>query len=228
MQLPEGEVERLTDDPADDFAPAWSPDGAEIAFHSFRTGNRDLFVMPARGGGAQPVTTGPGQDRFPHWSPDGRRIAFERDSSPNMAFVVERGESGGWGKPRPLGPLGRDFAADWSADSRHIFTAVHGFIREVSVPGGQVRVVYHARNLAADPIPAGVRLMDHDSTIVFKTENMNGSFWSIPVLGGIPRQLVRFDVAGHDSFRSDFDISGDRIYFIMANHQSDLFMAELH
>jgi hypothetical protein len=94
------------------------------------------------------------------------------------------------------------------------------------VPDGQVRIVYSAKSWA-DPIPTGVELIDRDRTIVFKAENKNGTFWSIPVTGGTPRQLVRFDVPGRDSFRSDFDIRGDRIYFIMANHQSDLFMAQL-
>jgi eukaryotic-like serine/threonine-protein kinase len=227
MPLPVGEVERLTDDPADDFAPAWSPDGREIAFHSFRNGTRDLFVMPAAGGPAQPITFGSGHDRFPHWSPDGHRIAFFRDSIPNGMYLVERGESGRWGKPHQLGTLGEDLAAAWSPDGRRIFIDVPGAIQEVSVPEGEVRFVYRPRNPETDPRPAGVMLTDNGRTIVFKAENKRG-FWSIPVSGGTPRQLVRFDVPGRDSFRSDFDISGNRIYFIMANHQSDLFMAELH
>ena len=226
MPLPQGEVERLTDNPADDFAPAWSSDGTEIAFHSLRTGTRDLFVMPAAGGRAQQITRGPGQDRFPHWSPDGRRIAFLRDSIPNVMYLIERGESGKWGKPRQLGWLGEDLAAAWAPDGHHIFTDVRGSIQEVSVPEGEIRVVYRPRTPATDPSPAGVMLMDEGRTIVFKAESKMG-FWSIPISGGTPRQLVRFDVPGRDSFRSDFDISGNRIYFIMANHQSDLYMAEL-
>ena len=226
MPLPRGEVERLTDDPADDFAPGWSPDGREIAFHSFRSGSRDLFVIPSGGGPARQVTRGSGQDRFAHWSPDGRRIAFERDSTPNLLYLVEHETSGRWGKPRRVGVLGVNFAGDWSADGRHIYVAVQGSLREISIPDGRVRVVYRPGN-GAQPRPLAVKLTDHDRTIVFKTENINGSFWSIPVAGGTPRQLVRFDVPGRDSFRADFDISGDRIYFVMANHQSDVFMAEL-
>jgi len=228
IPLPQGEVERLTNDPEDQFSPAWSPDGAEIAFHGMRNGSRDLFVMPNGGGPTRQITSGPDQDLFPHWSPDGRRIAFARGGSPNRLYVVDRDEVGNWGRPYFLGLLDRNLSGAWSADGRHIFVAVHGIIQAISVPGRQIRKIYQARNPASDPIPVGVQLIDHDRTIVFKAENMNGSFWSLPVSGGTPRLLVRFDVPGRDSFRDEFAISSDRIYFIMANHQSDLFMAELH
>jgi Tol biopolymer transport system component len=44
---------RLTHDPADDFAPAWSPDGTRVAFTSDRLGMRDIFVTPASGLGPE-------------------------------------------------------------------------------------------------------------------------------------------------------------------------------
>src|SRR4029078_3602529 len=121
MHLPQGEVERLTNDPADQFSPAWSPDGAEIAFHGMRNGSRDLFVMPNGGGPARQITSGPEQDLFPHWSPDGRRIAFSRGGNPNRLYVVERDEAGNWGQPYVLGPLARNLSGAWSADGQHIF-----------------------------------------------------------------------------------------------------------
>src|SRR3990170_6246104 len=37
----------LTNDPATDYAPAWSPDGTKIAFYSDRDGNLDVYVMNA-------------------------------------------------------------------------------------------------------------------------------------------------------------------------------------
>ena len=41
---------QLTTDPADEFAPVWSPDGTQIAFLSNRSGRvRELFVMNADG-----------------------------------------------------------------------------------------------------------------------------------------------------------------------------------
>jgi Tol biopolymer transport system component len=33
-----------------------SPDGREVAFYSYRSGRRDIWVMPATGGAARQVT----------------------------------------------------------------------------------------------------------------------------------------------------------------------------
>ena len=41
---------RLTDDPADDFAPAWSPDGTKVAFARDHDGvNFEIHVINADG-----------------------------------------------------------------------------------------------------------------------------------------------------------------------------------
>ena len=47
MNVDGTDLRQVTTDPAGDFTPSWSPDGSEITFHSFRTGNRDVFVVPA-------------------------------------------------------------------------------------------------------------------------------------------------------------------------------------
>ena len=61
--------------------PAWSPDGAHIAFASNTDGNYDIYVMNADGSGVIQLTddgAGPPaiSNRFPNWSPDGTRIAY--------------------------------------------------------------------------------------------------------------------------------------------------------
>jgi Tol biopolymer transport system component len=49
MQLNAGPPQRLPSDPRDEFGPAPSPDGREVAFHSFRSGNRDIYSLPLDG-----------------------------------------------------------------------------------------------------------------------------------------------------------------------------------
>ena len=39
----------LTSGSGDDGAPSWSPDGSEIAFHSNRDSNFEIYVMSADG-----------------------------------------------------------------------------------------------------------------------------------------------------------------------------------
>ena len=68
---------RLTDNPARDCYPSWSPDGQRIAFTSRRDGNDEIYVMDADGKNPRRLTDNPvWKDYAPSWSPDGQRIAF--------------------------------------------------------------------------------------------------------------------------------------------------------
>jgi hypothetical protein len=67
---------RLTNDPADDFDPTWSPDGTRIAFRSQRDGNDEIYIMNSDGTCQTDLTNDPAGDWSPSWSPDGKRIAF--------------------------------------------------------------------------------------------------------------------------------------------------------
>lgn len=84
----DGSLVNLTDDPLfTDGAPAWSPNGRWIGFHSNReggeAGTEDIWLMSPDGTDFQNLTssTFPWRDRFPAWSPDGSRIAFYRQGS---------------------------------------------------------------------------------------------------------------------------------------------------
>jgi len=68
-------VRRLTSD-GSSVSPTWSPNGARIAFVSWRDGDDDIYVMNADGSGQQQLTSNQALDITPAWSPDGSRIAF--------------------------------------------------------------------------------------------------------------------------------------------------------
>jgi hypothetical protein len=82
-----GEPARLTDDPAGDFCPAWSPDGSRIAFCSSRAGVYDIWVMSASGENQVQLTHGEGDKTAPSWSPDGTRIAFSLAGSDHVSDI---------------------------------------------------------------------------------------------------------------------------------------------
>jgi Tol biopolymer transport system component len=76
-------LKKLTDHPANDTMPAWSPDGTRIAFISDRDGDAEkpqshLFVMNADGSDVEQLTSSDRVDNaaLPAWSPDGTRIAI--------------------------------------------------------------------------------------------------------------------------------------------------------
>lgn len=60
------------------YSPAWSPDGSRLAFVSSRSGDEEIYVAKADGGGVKRLTRSPGPDLSPAWSSDGRRLAFSR------------------------------------------------------------------------------------------------------------------------------------------------------
>ena len=70
--------QRLTFNQADDLSPTWSPNGQQIAFHSYRDDDRnpEIYVMAADGSNQRNLSNHPRIDADPDWSPDGSQIAF--------------------------------------------------------------------------------------------------------------------------------------------------------
>jgi hypothetical protein len=60
-------IDRLTNNPAGDFFPSWSPDGNKIAFYSLRDGDPEIYTMNANGTGVDRLTNNPAGDFFPSW-----------------------------------------------------------------------------------------------------------------------------------------------------------------
>jgi Tol biopolymer transport system component len=60
---------RLTDNPAMDTMPVWSPDGYYMIFYSDRDGNPEVYLMRADGSEERNLTNDPAFDGTADWSP---------------------------------------------------------------------------------------------------------------------------------------------------------------
>jgi Tol biopolymer transport system component len=101
-----------------DVSPAWSPDGRQLAFVSWRDGNSEIYLLDLRSGQLRNLTNYPGADSSPVWSPDGTRIAFESLRGGYWNIRVIDLETGA---VRDLtdGVIASQSPA-WSPDGRHI------------------------------------------------------------------------------------------------------------
>ena len=113
----------LTNNPADDIQPTFSPDGRKIAFTSHRDGNSEIYVMNADGSGQTNLTHHAASDFTPTFSPDGRKIAFasSRDGD-NEIYVMN---SDGAGLNQLTNNTASDYGPAFSPDGQKIaFTSL--------------------------------------------------------------------------------------------------------
>ena len=78
----------LTNNPANDGSPAWSPDGSKIVFVSNRDGNSEIYVMNQNGSNLTRVTTDTAADYDASFSPDGSKIVFVSSRDGNNEIYV--------------------------------------------------------------------------------------------------------------------------------------------
>jgi len=128
----------ITNHPAADQDPAWSPDGRQIVFVSDRDGDSAIFVMNSDGSDVDRL--GPGTE--PAWSPDGARIALVRDSE---IYVVNADGTGSTHLIIPNDPG----LPDWAI--------LQGFSAPAWSPDG-TRIAFLGRFNGATPLASHSRL----------------------------------------------------------------------
>jgi Tol biopolymer transport system component len=101
-QIDAGAPLRLTTNLADDFGPAWSPDGRYITFNRRSSGGTEIMMVPALGGPERKL----GESRLgqelsdliegflevsrsqPAWSADGKSVAIVDRTSPQAPLSI--------------------------------------------------------------------------------------------------------------------------------------------
>jgi TolB protein len=79
MNLEGANVRRVSAGTGEATNPAWSPDGAHIAFawtKGFEPGNYNIFLMDVASGQTTQLTANEGRNENPGWAPDGAHIVY--------------------------------------------------------------------------------------------------------------------------------------------------------
>ncbi len=115
---------RLTTNSANEWSPAGSPDGTEIAFESERDDPNPmscfpncitkLHLMSVDGSGERRLMDLPGAEGHPDWSPDSRSLVFQADRNGDGKFEIYIISATGGEPTLVLGDSFDNMAPDWS------------------------------------------------------------------------------------------------------------------
>jgi TolB protein len=183
IDLTSGTETKLVDDA---FGPAWSPDGARLAFDARWAAPRRIWMADARGRNARQITADSNEavvHAGARWSPDGSRLVFRRIEGTKWDIAVVDPLSSA--TVRLTNDIVPDLDPVWSPDGQHIYfaSARGGGLNlwrlpiasggAAAAPAGQL-TTGAGDDLQPAPAPDGSR-------IAFAVRGINAGIWRLPV-----------------------------------------------
>ena len=195
-RLPSVEVVPLVAPHGMQAAPAFSPDGNQVAFVEFEGGKgTGIYTTLIGGEKLLHVTDNPG-DCCPTWSPDSRQIAFARYSKEEMSFYVVSA-LGGTEHRLYTGPANAG-RSDWSPDGRVLAFSV----RSANEIRSRIALLSLA-DLTTRPLTSPPH-QELDEEPAFSPDGLRVAFARGSV-GGLGRDLFVLPVTGGEPKRLTFD-----------------------
>jgi tricorn protease len=139
----EGDIRQITDSPARDKEPLYSPDGKSIAFISDRSGREEIYITSADGTGEAQKITNLDTLKFSFaWSPNSKEIAFTASDSKLRKYSIDSKQTSDLSTSK-YGNIG---APVWSPDGKWIAYSKPDYVRTsdvylISSGGGEERRV---------------------------------------------------------------------------------------
>jgi Tol biopolymer transport system component/predicted Ser/Thr protein kinase len=136
MDLARGVATRFVSQAADDFSPAWSPDGSRIAYYSSRGGAAGIYQKSSSGAGEEEPLLKSEVPALPSsWSRDGRFLLYTSAVSPAEIWMLPTPVDKP-GDQKPVKLLGRSFNA-----ASGYFSPDMRWIGYVSNESGRLQIV---------------------------------------------------------------------------------------
>ena len=115
---------------------------------------------------------------------------------------------------------------DWSPDGRWISYAHGSRILRAGADGGNPQPI---ATLPAGFQPFYTRWAGDGRRVYFSGVTADGGYriFAAPAAGGPAREVAHSEGPTYQNFRFGFDVRGDTLYFVLADRQSDIWMAEV-
>lgn len=199
---------QLTNHIANDFGGRFSPDGTQIAFHTYRDNNWEVYTMSRDGTGKRNISNHGRDDSFAAWSPDGQQLLFHSNRDGDFEIYVVNADGSNL---RQLTFNGRDdLGPVWSPDGTQIaFHQRVGDYHQIFIMNADGTV---AQQITNDPVDHRfAQWSPTGSQLVFQVESATSTEIVVANLDGTGRQTI--SPAGYESFYPTWSPDGQWVAF---------------